>query len=164
MRRALSSVPAICQGLRWPRVIQMNDSPESVVRKFLAAWARPELDELVAFFSDDAVFIDGPRGVHHGIDAIRSELDDEISMGFGGAKIDVNSLVAQGRTVMMEGVENYRIGGKPMSLEVMGAFDIDADGRITRWRYSYDLKSITDQIEAAGFDIPESVLARPSDI
>jgi limonene-1,2-epoxide hydrolase len=126
----------------------MSDSPESVVRKFLAAWADPKLDELVGFFSDDAVFVDGPRGVHRGIDAIRSELADEISMGFGGAKIDVNSLVAQGGTVMMEGVENYRIGGKPMSLEVMGAFEIDADGRITRWRYSYDLKSITDQVEA----------------
>jgi limonene-1,2-epoxide hydrolase len=135
----------------------MSDSPESVVRKFLAAWADPKLDELVGFFSDDAVFIDGPRGVHRGIDAIRSELEDEISMGFGGAKIDVNSLVAQGGTVMMEGVENYRIGGKPMSLEVMGAFEIDADGRITRWRYSYDLKSITDQVEAAGFNVPESV-------
>jgi limonene-1,2-epoxide hydrolase len=115
------------------------------------------LDELVGFFSDDAVFIDGPRGVHRGIDAIRSELDAEISMDFGGAKIDVNSLVAQGGTVMMEGVENYRIGGKLFSLEVMGAFEIDADGRIARWRYSYDLKSITDQLEAAGLNVPESV-------
>jgi limonene-1,2-epoxide hydrolase len=135
----------------------MSDSPESVVRNFLAAWAQPRLDELVGFFSDDAVFIDGPRGVHRGIDAIRSELDAEISMDFGGAKIDVNSLVAQGGTVMMEGVENYRIGGKLFSLEVMGAFEIDADGRIARWRYSYDLKSITDQLEAAGLNVPESV-------
>ena len=135
----------------------MSDSPESVVRNFLAAWAQPRLDELVGFFSDDAVFIDGPRGVHRGIDAIRSELDAEISMDFGGAKIDVNSLVAQGGTVVMEGVENYRIGGKLFSLEVMGAFEIDADGRIARWRYSYDLKSITDQLEAAGLNVPESV-------
>jgi limonene-1,2-epoxide hydrolase len=135
----------------------MSDSPESVVRKFLAAWADPKLDELVGFFSDDAVFIDGPRGVHRGIEAIRSELADAISTGFGGVKMDVNSLVAQGGTVMIEGVENYRIGGKPMSLEVMGAFEIDADGRITRWRDCYDLKSITDQVEAAGFSVPESV-------
>jgi limonene-1,2-epoxide hydrolase len=142
----------------------MSDSPESVVRKFLAAWAHPKLDELVGFFSDDAVFIDGPRGVHRGIDAIRSELDAEISMDFGGAKIDVNSLVAQGGTVMMEGVENYRIGGKPFFLEVIGAFEIDADGRIARWRYSYDLKSITDQLEAAGLNVPESARAIESSV
>jgi limonene-1,2-epoxide hydrolase len=66
-------------------------------------------------------------------------------------------MVAQGGTVMIEGVENYRIGGKPMCLEVMGAFEVDADGLITRWRDSYDLKSITDQVEAAGFNVPESV-------
>jgi limonene-1,2-epoxide hydrolase len=133
----------------------MSDSPESVVRKFLAAWADPKLDELVGFFSDDAVFIDGPRGVHRGADAIRSEFEAELAMGFGSIAIDVKSLVANGGTVMMEGVENYRIGGKPFFLEVMGAFEIDARGRITRWRYSYDLKSITDQIEAAGFDVPK---------
>jgi limonene-1,2-epoxide hydrolase len=132
----------------------MSDSPESVVRNFLAAWAQPKLDELVGFFSDEALFIDGPRGVHRGVDAIRSELDAEISMGFGGAKIDVNSPVADGGTVMLERVENYRIGGKPFSLEVMAAFEIDTDGRITRWRYCYDLKSITDQVEAAGFKVP----------
>ena len=142
----------------------MSDSPESVVRNFLAAWAQPRLDELVGFFSDDAVFIDGPRGVHRGIDAIRSELDAEISMDFGGAKIDVNSLVAQGGTVMMEGVENYRIGGKLFSLEVMGAFEIDADGRIARWRYSYDLKSITDQLEAAGLNVAEPARASKSSV
>src|SRR4029078_9894381 len=38
------------------------------------------------------------------------------------------------------------------ALEVMGAFAIDAEARITRWRYSYDLKSITDQIGAAAFE------------
>jgi limonene-1,2-epoxide hydrolase len=134
--------------------VQMSDSPESVVRKFLAAFADPKLNELVGFFSDGAVFIDGPRGVHRGVDAIRSELEAELAMGFGSVIIDVKSLVANGGTVMMEGVENYRIGGKPFSLEVMGAFEFDVEGRITRWRYSYDLKSITDQIEAAGFVVP----------
>ena len=81
-------------------------------------------------------------------------------MGVGSIRIDVKSLVADGGTVMIEGVENYRVGGKPFALEVMGAFAIDAEQRITRWRYSYnsyDLKSITDQIEAAGFEVPETV-------
>ena len=133
---------------------QMSDSPESVVRKFLAAFAAPKLEELVGFFSDDAVFIDGLRGVHRGVDAIRSELEAELAMGSGTAKIDVNSLVASGGTVMMEGRENYRIGGKRFHLDVMGAFEINSDGRITRWRYSYDLKSVTDQVEAAGFKVP----------
>ena len=135
----------------------MSHAPEQVVRNFLAAFAEPKLDELVGYFSDDAVFIDGPRGVHRGVEAIRAELAEELAMGVGSIRIDVKSLVADGGTVMIEGVENYRIGGKPFALEVMGAFAIDAEARITRWRYSYDLKSITDQIEAAGFEVPETV-------
>jgi hypothetical protein len=36
----------------------------------------------------------------------------------------------------------------------MAAFEVDADGRIRRWREHYDLKLITDQIETAGFKDP----------
>jgi limonene-1,2-epoxide hydrolase len=135
--------------------VHMSDSPESVVRTFLATWADPKLHELVSFFDDGAVFIDGPRGVHRGVNAIKSELETQLAMGFGGITADVKSLVADGGTVMLERVDSYRIGGKPFSMEVMAAFEIDAEGRIKRWRESYDLKSITDQIEAAGFKVPK---------
>ena len=128
----------------------MGNSPESVVRNFLAAFTDRNVDELVGFFSDDAVFDCGPRGVHRGKEAIRSELEAELAMAFESIKIDVNSLVANGGIVMMEGVENYIIGGKPFFMETIGAFDINPDGLITRWRYSYDLKRLRDQIEAAG--------------
>ena len=132
----------------------MGNSPESTVRNFLAAFTDRNVDELVGFFSDDAVFIDGPRGLHRGKQAIRSEFEAELAMGFESIKIDVNSLVANGATVMMEGVENYIIGGKPFFLETIGAFDINPDGLITRWRYSYDLKPLTEQLVAAGFHVP----------
>lgn len=38
----------------------------------------------------------------------------------------------------------------------MGSFHVDADGRITRWRYSYDLKSVTDQLRPPGSTFPYS--------
>ena len=88
---------------------------ESVVRKFLAAFTDRNVDELVAFFSDDAVFIDGPRGVHRGKEAIRSEFEAELAMGFESIKIDVNSLVANGAVVMMEGVETTSSVANPSS-------------------------------------------------
>jgi hypothetical protein len=40
-------------------------------------------------------------------------------------------------------------------MEVMAAVEIDGEGRVKRWRDSYDSKPITDQIEAAGFKVPE---------
>jgi limonene-1,2-epoxide hydrolase len=51
----------------------VSDSAESVVRNFLAAWKRSDIDEIVSFISDDAVYT-GPRGIHHGIGAIKAVL------------------------------------------------------------------------------------------
>jgi limonene-1,2-epoxide hydrolase len=93
----------------------MSDSPESVVSKFLAAWEHPEVNELLSFFAEDAVYIAGPRGVHCGLDAIRSELASQLAMGFGGVTSDVKSQVVSGGTVMMERVDNFNIAGKPFS-------------------------------------------------
>jgi hypothetical protein len=39
----------------------MSDPPESVVRRFFAAWADPKPDELGSFFHEDAVWVDGPH-------------------------------------------------------------------------------------------------------
>lgn len=129
-------------------------SPESTVRNFIASFTDRNVDTLVGFFTDDAVFDCGPRGVHRGKDAIRSEFDAEFAMGFESIKIDVISLAADGGLVMIEGVENYIIGGKPFYLETIGAFDINADSLITRWRYSYDPSRLKDQMKAAGFSAP----------
>jgi limonene-1,2-epoxide hydrolase len=137
-----------------PEGFEMSDSPETVVRQFLAAWENPKLDELAGFFSDDAVWIDGPNGTHRGKDAINSELTKQLAMGYVMLGMDVKSLVADGRTVMMERVDRFSIGGKPFSMDVMAAFEFDRYGRIKRWRDSFDLKSIRDQIEAAGLKTP----------
>jgi limonene-1,2-epoxide hydrolase len=133
----------------------MNASAESVVRTFLAVWVRSDVDELVGFFTDDAVYTDGPRGVHYGIDAIRAELATMVKM-IPSTSIDIKTLVADGGTVMVERVDNFKIAGKPFDMDVAAAFDVDEHGRIRRWREYYDLKSITDRVEAAGFAVPST--------
>ena len=131
----------------------MSESAETVVRKYLAAWKRSDLDELVSFFSDDAVFTDGPRGVHHGIDAIRAELETMVKV-VPSTSVDIKKLVASGGTVMVERVDNFKLGGKPFDLEVAAVFDVDDNGRIKRWRDYYDLKSLEDRITSAGIALP----------
>jgi len=131
----------------------MSESAETVVRKYLAAWKRSDLDELVSFISDDAVFTDGPRGVHHGIDAIRAELETMVKV-VPSTSVDIKKLVASGGTVMVERVDNFKLGGKPFDLEVATVFDVDDNGRIKRWRDYYDLKSLEDRIASAGIALP----------
>jgi uncharacterized protein (TIGR02246 family) len=131
----------------------MSGSPESVVRTFLAAWTDPKADELATFFDEDAVWVDGPQGVRRGASAIVDELAKQLAIS-RGMTIEVMTLVANGGTVMVEWRGSWTMGGKPISATVMAAFEIDANGRINQWRESYDLKSVTDQIEAAGYKVP----------
>ena len=68
--------------------------------------------------------------------------------------IDIKKLVASGGTVMVERVDNFKLGGKPFDLEVAGVFDVDDNGRIKRWRDYYDLKSLEDRFTSAGIALP----------
>ena len=131
----------------------MSESAETVVRNYLAAFLQKDLDELVSFFTNDAVYIDGPRGVHHGIDAIRAELGTMVKV-VPSTSVDIKKLVASGGTVMVERVDNFKLGGKPFDLEVAAVFDVDDNGRIKRWRDYYDLKSLEDRIASAGIALP----------
>jgi len=130
----------------------MSDSPGSVVREFLAAWADPKVDELANVFDDDAVWVHGPQGVHRGVNAIVDELAKQLAISHP-MTIEVITLVPNGWTVMVEWRGDWTMDGKPISTTVMAAFEIDANRRITRWRESHNLKSITDQIEAAGYKV-----------
>lgn len=132
----------------------MRESPESVVRRYLKAWEDPELDDLLSFFTDDAVYVDGPRGTHHGRDAIRSELQAQLAMRFSDVVMEVRAVLADGRTVMMEREDRFTVAGRPFSYGSMAVFEVENDGRISGWREYYDLHSVIDQITAAGFTPP----------
>lgn len=129
----------------------MTESPESVIRKFFETWTDPTAhDRIISFFDGNAVFIDGPRGVHRGADAIKSELQAWVAMGIGSLTIEVKSLVSDGATVMMERVDKFHLDDKPFFVEAMAAFEVNDDGRIVRWRDYYDLQTLMAQVEAAG--------------
>ena len=126
----------------------MTDSAESVIRKFLASFPASDVDDVIGFFSDDAVYIDGPRGVHSGIDAIRTELQSQLAM-VPNTTIDIKSLAGGGGSVLAERIDNCEIAGKTVRFECVGAFDVDSEGRITRWRDYYDLPTFVEQKTAA---------------
>jgi len=131
----------------------MSDSPESVVRGLLALWGDPKAEKLARFFAEDAVWVDGPNGVHHGAKAVIDELTRQLSI-FRGQWIEVDTLVADGGTVMVEWHGGFTAGRTTIDTKVMAAFEIDANGQIKQMRESFDMKSLTDQIEAAGFQVP----------
>jgi limonene-1,2-epoxide hydrolase len=126
----------------------VSDSAEQVVRQFLAALKRSDVDELVGFFSDDAVWTDGPRGTYRGVDAIRAEIESQVQL-VPSLTVEVENLVAAGGTVMVERADTFETQGKSFDLEVVGVFEIDGSGLIKRLRDYYDLQSLMDRVAAA---------------
>lgn len=126
----------------------MSESAEQVVRDFLAALKRSDVDEVVGFFSPDAVWTDGPRGIYRGVDAIRTEVESQVQL-VPSITVDVRNLVASGGTVMVERADIFETQGRSFDLEVVGVFEVDDDGKITRLRDYYDLSSLMDRVAAA---------------
>jgi limonene-1,2-epoxide hydrolase len=126
----------------------VSGSAEQVVRQFLAALKQSDVDELVSFFSDDAVWTDGPRGTYRGVTAIRAEMESQVQL-VPSLVVEVKNLVATGGTVMVERVDTFETQGKSFGLEVVGVFEIDGGGRIKRLRDYYDLNSLMDRVAAA---------------
>jgi limonene-1,2-epoxide hydrolase len=126
----------------------MSDSAETLVRKFFAAFRQSDVDELISFFSDDAVYIDGPRGVHRGIDAIRSEFATLAQM-VPSTTVDIKFLAMNGRAVLVERTEHFEVAGKPIDHDVVGVFEVNEDGRFTRWRDYYDVTSLMERVGAS---------------
>jgi limonene-1,2-epoxide hydrolase len=112
-------------------------SPEEVVRAELAAWHRLDVDEIVSFFADDAVWDNVPIGAVKGIEAIRQAVADYVGRMSSGS-LDVINLAASGNIVLTERMDRFVYDGQPVSARVMGAFEIVGD-KIAAWRDYFDI-------------------------
>ncbi len=125
----------------------MSES-ESLIREFCAAWSRRDIDELLGFFTDDAVYHNMPMGPVQGHDGIRTVMEFFVP---GSSEIDFEILAmtslstGDGRaTVFTERVDRFVMGDKRVELPVAGVFEVRA-GRIAAWRDYFDLTTWLNQ-------------------
>jgi limonene-1,2-epoxide hydrolase len=119
---------------------------EKVVSDLFAAWARLDLDGIMSYFAEDAVWDNVPmNSPAKGQAAIR-----EMTQGFlkdtsnFGAKILKS--VHVGNTVFNERVDTIKMkNGKSADIPVAGMFDLNDAGKITVWRDYFDLATFTKQ-------------------
>jgi limonene-1,2-epoxide hydrolase len=115
----------------------MSDAA-TVIDRFVAAWPRKDVDELMSFFSEDAVYenvpIDPPN---RGVEEIRKVIEQ-----FSGMATQIEFIVhqqsANGSVVMNERTDRFEVGGKWVELRVMGVFEVEGD-KIKAWRDYFDL-------------------------
>lgn len=126
----------------------MADGSIDIVRRFCAAWADGDLDALMAFFADDAVYHNIPIAPVEGKDAIRATI-----AGFTGGveKIEfrVDNVAGDGNVVLTERVDVFSMPGATIELPVMGTFEI-RDGKIAAWRDYFDMNQFMSQMPGQG--------------
>lgn len=120
-------------------------TPESVVRDFCRAVERRDVDALLAFFSDDAVYHNIPLAPLTGSDAIAGTLAQFITPA-SHVEFEITALATTGATVLTERVDRFVIGDKRVELPVMGAFEVTPEGKIRAWRDYFDMQQFTSQL------------------
>ena len=119
--------------------------PIQIVTDFCNAVPRRNVDELVGFFSADAVYHNIPIAPVQGRDAIAATLRGFLDPSTE-AEFEVRAIAGEGRTVLTERIDRFTINGKQIALPVMGTFEIDEQGKISAWRDYFDLAQFTKQM------------------
>ncbi|HKY17108.1 MAG TPA: limonene-1,2-epoxide hydrolase family protein [Microthrixaceae bacterium] len=111
--------------------------PDLLVRAFCEAVPRADLDEILGFMADDAVYHNIPMEPSVGHEAIRTFLEGFLGMA-SSLDFVIHRQLAVGNLVMNERTDTMTIGDKTISLPVAGAFEI-ANGKIAAWRDYFDM-------------------------
>ncbi len=115
----------------------MASSAERIVTDFLAAWPRKDVDELMSYFAEDAVYHNVPVAPCVGAAEIRKVFD-----GFLGEfeiVLEVVNIASQGDRVFTERIDRFVMnGGKRFDLPVNGVFELRG-GKIVSFRDYFDL-------------------------
>src|SRR5436853_6991312 len=104
-----------------------------LIQQFCNAWGKgATVDEIVEFFTDDAVYHNTPVDPLTGKDAIKSTIA-MFTTGVQRVEFRVRHLVADGDVVLTERVDAFFLADKTIELPVMGTFEV-RDGKIAAWR------------------------------
>ena len=118
---------------------------EKIVREFCAAVERLDVDALVAFFTEDAIYHNIPIAPVQGTEAIASTLHQFLGPA-SQAEFELVSIASDGGTVLTERVDRFQIGDKRIELPVMGTFEVTPEGRIAAWRDYFDMAQFAKQM------------------
>ncbi len=125
----------------------MNETPLELVAGFCAEWAEGDLDRILGYFTDDAVYHNIPIDPVSGKEAIRAMISGFMT-GVQKLEFKVRNIVAAGSVVLTERVDVFFTEKATIELPVMGAFEV-RDGKISAWRDYFDLNQFMSQMPSS---------------
>lgn len=121
----------------------MSEGNVKLVADFCRAWSRRSVDELMEYFTEDAVYHNIPVQPLTGKPAIANMLR-AILQPATAIDWEVLNTVAGGDVVFTERVDRFEMGGKKVELPVAGVFEVE-NGKIRAWRDYFDMAAWTRQ-------------------
>ena len=116
------------------------------VEDFIAAWNRRDRDAILGAFAVDAIYHNIPMTPAVGLAEIEDTIDRLLpSMSDVEWVITAIAETSDGR-VLTERTDSFKLNGSPVSLPIMGVFEFEGHGLISRWADYFDLQSYLSQI------------------
>ena len=120
-----------------------SDNLETV-RRFCEAFGRRNPDEILEFFTEDAVYHNMPMPPVQGKAGIKAVLDMFLKPSESVEFIILKMAEGEDGAVLTERLDKFALGGKNVELPVMGTFEL-TDGKIAAWRDYFDMAAWTRQ-------------------
>jgi limonene-1,2-epoxide hydrolase len=121
-----------------------DEQPIDTVRRFCAAWGREDLDTIIGFFTDDAVYHNIPVAPVVGPEQIKSTIES-FSGGVESIEFRLDAVAADRGTVLTERLDIFTFANGRIELPVMGTFEV-RDGKIAAWRDYFDMAMFLNQM------------------
>jgi len=126
----------------------MSDAID-LIRRFCDEFAKgSSVDDIVAYFTDDAVYHNIPVEPAVGPEAIKAVFS-MFTTGVERMEFKIRHIVSDGDVVLTERVDVFVLPNVTIELPVMGTFEV-RDGKIAKWRDYFDLNQYMSQLAAAG--------------
>lgn len=125
-----------------------------LVRKFADAWARCDVDAVIAMLAPGIIYQHPPLQAVVGHEAVRALITPNmtaaqtITWEFMAIESD-----AVGRQVMTERVDHFQFPEGVVAVPLMGIFEIE-NGLIAKWREYADIQSFLQSLKAIGRGSP----------
>jgi limonene-1,2-epoxide hydrolase len=123
----------------------MASENERIVNEFCKTWSTLNIDKVMEYFTDDAVYHNIPLKPARGRSEIRKTIDGFMP-GTTAAEFKILNSAAAGSIVFNERVDSFVVNGKHVSVPVVGVFEL-SDGKIKAWRDYFDLPTYVNQIK-----------------
>ena len=120
----------------------MSDNTD-LVSAFCRAWSNRDVDEILGYFSEDAVYHNMPMPPMQGKPAIKTLLQQIVSPT-SWIEWETLNMAEAGNVVFTERVDRFEMAGKKVELPVAGVFEIEG-GKIKAWRDYFDMAAWTRQ-------------------